>query len=294
MFLTANTETLAEAIQDSADELIALLQDNVDKTVTDLRQKKCITVKEEAQIDVMDTNDQKVSYLLALIRGRSYLVLVRFLDTVEVFGKEDAKSLTQNTYNDYERKRQKNIVDYICAFCNIKEHCRLNDLAVYLWQKHQITSKLYKDIVGPRENNQKESDLWKKIFKECRSMTQIIHIQDYLEEDGLYTHLAEELQEQAKIQSYKIQCGCSNAALKKRFMNLQASRLTLDTISTHRSSVVSSRPSVSYTIDTSSNATVHICLSSSAPAEALSTDETCTRQEKSMFRGLCCCLGNSD
>ena len=216
-----------------------------------MRQEQCITATDEAELDKIESNKQKIRYLLVLIRGRSFLVLVKFLDSVKEFGKEEGKSLTSNIYAIYDRKRQKNNVRYKCGYCNIKEHIKLLDLAEYLWQRQQIKSKLYRDIVGPRDKRVKEDDHWKRLITECNTMTHVVHIQEYLITDNMYNHLADEIWAQGKLQNFQIRCGCSNKSLKKRFLNPQASLDSLDYISTPASSVQDFRNSISYMPDAS-------------------------------------------
>ena len=236
-----------------------------------MRQEQCITATDEGELDTIESNKQKIRYLLVLIRGRSFLVLVKFLDSVKEFGKEEGKSLTSNIYAIYDRKRQKNNVKYKCGYCNIKEHIKLLDLAEYLWQRQQIKSKLYRDIVGPGDKRVKEDDYWKRLITECNTMTHVVHIQEYLIKDNMYNHLADEIWAQAKLQNFQIRCGCSNKSLKKRFLNPQASRDSLDNISTPASSVQDFRNSISYMPDAST------------------ANQKKSAQVKSGFRHLACC-----
>ena len=247
---TGDAEILGTVIQDMANEIISLLESQIDAVVVTLRQKLCITEREEAEIAKSESDDQKICYLLVLIRGRSFPVLMKFLDTIKEFCKEEGESLTTSIYKIFDRNRQKNLVQYKCGYCNIQEYIKLRDLATYLWQRRQIMSKLYKDIVDPRNNKLKEKDLWNSLFYECNTMTHIAYIQEYLQKENLYTHLADEIWEQAKLQNFMIRCGCSNKRLKKRFLSPQASRKSLDAISTQANSDNDIWISTNHTTDT--------------------------------------------
>ena len=82
---TGDAEILGTVIQDRANELISLLESQIDEVVDTLRQKLCITEREEAEIAKLESDDQKICYLLVLIRGRSFPVLMKFLDTIKEF-----------------------------------------------------------------------------------------------------------------------------------------------------------------------------------------------------------------
>ena len=200
----------------------------------------------------MENPDQKAGYLLVLIRGRTFEILTKFLDTIQSIHGKEGELLTLDIYRDYDRMRQKKMIEYVCAYCNINEHVPLYGLAGYLWQRKQITSNTHAAILKPI--TKREKDLWDKLWKECQTMTKITQIQTYLEEDKLFTHLSEELDQQAKIQNYKIKCACSNAALKKRFQNVRLSMVSLNTKITQDSSVITT-----YTKGTESTGTYYTC-----------------------------------
>ena len=272
MAFAADTEILATALQDNADKIVPLLESQTDKVVARMRQEQCITGTDEDEVYQIEKNNQKIRYLLALIIGRSFLVLLKFLDMVTEFGKEEGKCLASSIYNIFGKKRQKNIVIYKCAYCSIKEHIKLNDLANYLWQRHQIKCKLYRDILGPQDRGITESDLWNRLFTECNTMTHVVHIQVYLNKDNLYSHIVDEIWAQAKHQNFNIRCGCSSNYLKKRFLNPHASIDSLDDISTHANSVQDFWSSISHMPDTS---TIH---------------KKKATQVKSGFRRFTCCI----
>ena len=244
--LTEDTEILGTAIQDRLDEIVALSESQIHTVVVTLRQKLCITAREEAEIAKIMSNNQKARFLIVLIRGRSYSVLLDFLDTITEIFKEEGKSLTSSIYASFDRKKQKNNVKYKCGYCNIKEHVMPHDIADYLWQKQQIKPKLYKYIVGPKDKEIKENDLWKILFTECNTVTHVNYIQKYLKKDNLYGHLADEI----SAQGLPIQCSCSRMKMKQ-CLNLRASHESLGNFSTLANNVEdSSRNSLSHMTDT--------------------------------------------
>ena len=133
-------------------------------------------------------------------------------------------------------------------------------------------SKLFKDIVvGPRNNKLKEKDLWNSLFYECNTMAHIAYISEYLKKENMYTHLADEIWEQAKMQNFMIRCGCSNNRLKERVLNPLVSRKSMDDISTQANSEIDIRISTSHT-----------------------TDKRIAHKKRAMgFRHLTCCIRNN-
>ena len=262
--LTEDTEILGTAIQDRLDEIVALSESQIHTVVVTLRQKLCITAREEAEIAKIMSNNQKARFLIVLIRGRSYSVLLNFLDTITEIFKEEGKSLTSSIYASFDRKKQKNNVKYKCGYCNIKEHVMPHDIADYLWQKQQIKPKLYRYMVGPKDKEIKENDLWKILFTECNTVTHVNYIQKYLKKDNLYGHLADEI----SAQGFPIQCSCSRMKMKQ-CLNLRASHESLGNFSTPANNVEdSSRNSLSHMTDT-------------RPA--------CPKRERNVFRCFTCC-----
>ena len=199
---TAYTETLATAIQDNFDELLDLVRNKPDNVVKLLTQEACIKESEKTELMSIENCDQKARYLLVRIRGRNFPILVKFLDIIKKVFDKEGELLTQDIYADYDRMRQKKMVDYVCACCNIKEHVPLFELAGYLWQRKHIKSRTHAAILKP--GNIPEDELWEKLLAECQTLTKITQIQIYLEEDNMFTHLAEELGQQAKIQRSKL------------------------------------------------------------------------------------------
>lgn len=231
----AYTQTLATAIQDNSEELRKLICNKADDVANLLLQGLCIKESERDEIRSIESYDRKTSYLLLQISGKSFPILVKFLDIVKSAFGEVGEPLVGDIYTDYERLRQKRMVDYVCAFCNIKYNVSLLDLANYLWRKSQISNRTYRTILKP--GNVSEEDLWEKLINERRTLNIITQIQIYLQEDGLFTHLAEELEQQAKIQCNKIKCACTNSTLQRRFKNESLSMVSLNSITTQESSV---------------------------------------------------------
>ena len=227
---TAYTETLATAIQDNFDELLALVREKPDDVVKLLSQELCIKESERMEIMSMENCEQNIRLLLVRIRGKNFPKLVKFLDTVKNISGKEGELLTQDIYADYDRLRQKKLVDYVCAFCNIKDNVALFEIAGYLWKRKLISSRTHATILKP--GNIQEEELWDKLLNERRALNIITQIQAYLEEDGLFTHLAEELGQQAKIQ-HNIKCACANSTLRKRFQNIRRSTVSSVSLNTN-------------------------------------------------------------